>query len=150
MTKFVSKDNFKKIWDEEISPLIRNKQDKLPEGTEGQVLTKTNDGAEWQDAKGEEWDDIIIEYPYNSNTSEVLNIDKVRFKSNLKNPRVVVKNSLYNKIYGIFTPYKTTYDGTMDSDTLTYYFEGFMNNNMHIIEVTYINDTFDGLSIYKK
>ena len=41
--KFIDLDNLKKFW----SQLNLYKQDKLPEGETGQVLTKTNDGVEW-------------------------------------------------------------------------------------------------------
>ena len=46
---FVSGNNFKQIWANEIYPLIDNKQDKLPtDGNTGQFLSKTEDGVEWQ------------------------------------------------------------------------------------------------------
>lgn len=47
--KFVSKANLQKAWQTRIQPKINKKQDQLPEGTVGQILTKTDEGVEWQD-----------------------------------------------------------------------------------------------------
>lgn len=47
--KFVSKANLQAAWNTRIQPNINKKQDQLPEGTVGQILTKTDTGVEWKD-----------------------------------------------------------------------------------------------------
>lgn len=49
MTKFISKENLAVAWEQGIKPEIERKQDKLPEGNVGQVLTVGEDGLEWSE-----------------------------------------------------------------------------------------------------
>lgn len=46
--RFISESNFKYTW-EYIKYLLSNKQDRLPEGSIGQILKKVDNGVEWSD-----------------------------------------------------------------------------------------------------
>lgn len=54
MTKFISKENLAVAWEQGIKPEIERKQDKLPDGEVGQVLTVGEDGLEWSEVESGE------------------------------------------------------------------------------------------------
>lgn len=70
MKKFLSKENFSTSWNYLMS-LLSKKQDRLPNGEAGQILTKTEEGFEWQTPQvvEERPENLLLDsyrLPYNS------------------------------------------------------------------------------------
>lgn len=169
--KFTSKNNLATVY-KDINEKIESKQNKLPDGEQGQVLTKTANGVEWKNHEdGEKWNDVIIKYPFNNTeVKQAFNNVEMSGGSFPTNLRLVVMDAS-NQILGRYTPYLTNYFSGSDDEeaTLSFYFKfsiiygeyqcyaeyirtGIRSCNLYEMDKTYISNSgtissYDG-SIY--